>query len=44
MKEPHRQGPGLEHHPSGVRCATADHLGDEFRIGASVVQGSVGWC
>src|SRR4051812_18293148 len=36
MKEPHRQGPGLEHHPSGPRCAAADHLGDEPRIGAAL--------
>src|SRR4051794_28950474 len=36
MIEPHRQGPGLEHHPSGPRCAAADHLGDEPRIGAAL--------
>src|SRR4051812_31256347 len=34
--EPHGQGPGLEHHPSGPRCAAADHLGDEPRIGAAL--------
>src|SRR3954470_9241668 len=33
MIEPHRQGPGLEHHPSNVGRAAADHLGDEPRIG-----------
>src|SRR3954468_7710175 len=36
MREPHRQGPGLEHHLSGPRCAAADHLGDEPRIGAAL--------
>src|SRR3954462_12575527 len=36
MREPHGQGPGLEHHPSGPRCAAADHLGDEPRIGAAL--------
>src|SRR4051795_5032695 len=36
MIEPHRQGPGLEHHPSGPRCAAADHLGDEPRIGRAL--------
>src|SRR3954465_81199 len=36
MKEPHRQRTSLEYHPSGPRCATADHLGDEFRIGPAL--------
>src|SRR3954463_11504271 len=29
-------GDKLEHHPSGVRCAAADHLGDEPRIGRAL--------
>src|SRR3954451_18000186 len=36
MIEPHGQGPGLEHHLSGPRCAAADHLGDEPRIGSAL--------